>query len=355
MDALNKRIFITTRYPVSAQHASPPIEFLEQLVDTLEDLPDDIFAENKLHDIYAVMKGALGPYTSLLHRKAVMCEVLRVQAGFESDWRWKAGVDEENERSKAHIESEETGAFQVSFDSIDKGGPALRDFVRQHGIDTPETFITKMKTDHKLAIEYCARLLRFNTSWCGTIKDPTKVISHVRRDAVEEFQTFVTLHTPAAEILADKIQPLSDKEKMLDVLNIATTPARYEKVQAVAATELFKLAHEYWPHDGCALNLSNLLQAGGIAVPDIMQALALGNYLRDERKWNVIPVGQQQPGDVGSTCGPTAHHGYDHIYLVLKRSDSDKMLIADNQQPVPHERFASGNGRTPTTFFLRPV
>jgi hypothetical protein len=46
-----------------------------------------------------------------------------------------------------------------------------------------------------------------------------------------------------------------------------------------------------------------------------------------------IPVGQQQAGDVGSTCGPTAHHGYDHIYLVLERQDSDKMVIVDNQKP----------------------
>lgn len=354
MDTINKRIFIATRYPVSTQHARPPIEFLEQLIDTLNALPDEVFAENKLHDIYAVMKGALGPYTSLLHRKAVMCEVLRVQAGFESDWRWDAGVDSSNARSQAHIESEETGAFQVSFDSIGNGKPELLDFARQHGIDKPETFITKMKTDHKLAIEYCARLLRFSTSWCGTIKNPTMVISHVRRDAVEEFQTFVTLHTPP-EMFADSIAPLSDKEKIRKVLDIANTPARYENVQAVAAIELFKLAHEQWPHDGCALNLANLLQAGGIAVPDMTQALALGNYLRDNRKWEVISVGEQQPGDVGSTCGPVAHHGYDHIYLVLERIDNDKMRIADNQEPTPHERLASGNGRTPTTFFLRPV
>lgn len=142
---------------------------------------------------------------------------------------------------------------------------------------------------------------------------------------------------------------------MIEVINIARTPARYEKVQEIAASELFKLTHESWPHDGCALNLANLLQEGGIAVPDITQALALGNYLHDERKWQKIPVGQQQPGDVGSTCGPTAHHGYDHIYLVLERQDSDKMVIVDNQQPLPHERLASGKGKTPTKFFLRPV
>jgi hypothetical protein len=111
MDTTNKRIFIATRYPVSTQHGRPPIAFLEQLVDTLNALPDEVFAENKLHDIYAVMKGALGPYTSLLHRKAVMCEVLRVQAGFESDWRWETGVDSRT-LVQAHIESEKPGRFR---------------------------------------------------------------------------------------------------------------------------------------------------------------------------------------------------------------------------------------------------
>jgi len=53
------------------------------------------------------------------------------------------------------------------------------------------TFIEKMKSNHALAVEYCARLLRFNTTWCGTINDPKKVIAHVRRDAVAEFQTFL--------------------------------------------------------------------------------------------------------------------------------------------------------------------
>jgi hypothetical protein len=67
----------------------------------------------------------------------------------------------------------------------------------------------------------------------------------------------------------------------------------------------------------------------------------------------VISIGDQQPGDVGSTCGDTPNHGYDHIYLVLKDVNSDEMVIADNQAPQPHFRFASGQGNTPTTFFLR--
>lgn len=192
---MSNRTYITThsRYPVSAQHSSPQPSFLDDLIDAINPLPDDVFEVNTLHDIYAVMKGPLGPYTSLLHRKAIMCEVLRVQAAFESDWNWNEGVDINNHHSKTHIEGEETGAFQVSFDSTVLGHSVMMPFAVAHNIDTPEKFIPAMKNDHRLAVEYCARLLRVNTAWCGTIKDPSQVISHVRRDAVAEFQTFLHL------------------------------------------------------------------------------------------------------------------------------------------------------------------
>jgi hypothetical protein len=61
----------------------------------------------------------------------------------------------------------------------------------------------------------------------------------------------------------------------------------------------------------------------------------------------------QWAGHVGSTCGPAPKPGYDHIYLVLKTLNPDEMVIADNQQQNPHFRFASGQGKTPTKFFLR--
>jgi hypothetical protein len=34
-----------------------------------------------------------------------------------------------------------------------------------------------------------------------------------------------------------------------------------------------------------------------------------GQYAQKTKNWQVISVGQQQPGDVGSTCGVTANHG----------------------------------------------
>jgi len=92
----------------------------------------------------------------------------------------------------------------------------------------------------------------------------------------------------------------------------------------------------------------------GISVADTFQAIVLGNTLKSKRKWQVIQLGQQQAGDVGSTCGDKPNHGSDHIYLVLKLVNLDEMVIADNQAPQPHFRYASGiGGKTPTKFFLR--
>ena len=115
---MSKRTYSACHQAVNEQHDNPPNSFLDQLIDVINSLPDEVFEKNNRHDIYSVMLGSLGPYSSLLHRKAVMCEVLRVQAGFESDWNWNEGVDITNSNSTTHKEGEETGAFQVSWDSM---------------------------------------------------------------------------------------------------------------------------------------------------------------------------------------------------------------------------------------------
>src|SRR5262252_7579156 len=173
---MSQRTYIACHSRVSEQHESPPNSFLDQLIDAINPLPDAVFAPNNVHDIYAVMLGSLGPYTDLLHRKAVMCEVLRVQAAFESDWNWNEGVDINNQHSLTHLDGQETGAFQVSADSMgfDESLPACLD--RLAGNHEVLTFINAMKSNHALAVEYCARLLRFNTTWCGTINNPNMVI-----------------------------------------------------------------------------------------------------------------------------------------------------------------------------------
>jgi hypothetical protein len=353
---------------VSSQHGSPPSSFLDQLIDAINPLSDEVFAQNNQRDIYIVMEGALGPWTGLLHRKAVMCEVLRVEAAFESDWKWNEGVDVTNQHSRAHIEGQETGAFQVSADSM-RFDTSLIDCVdRALGSHEALVFISGMKANHALAVEYCARLLRFNTTWCGTINDHSQVIAHVRRDAVAEFQTFlntqsgpaVTGLSLAAPVLSGAVPAgnptggnTGDKERVPTLLRLAGDVPPLDSAQNRAAADLFAYDGEVYPQDGCAITLSVLLKDAGVDVPLIYQAIELGQHLHNVRKWEVIPVGQQVPGDVGSTCGTEAHHGFDHIYLVLKKLNDDEMVVADNQSTQPHFRFASGQGKTPTKFFLR--
>lgn len=387
---MSTRTYIACHQAVSQQHTNPPSSFLDQVIDAINPLPDDVFGENSRHDIYAVMLGSLGPYTGLLHRKAVMCEVLRVEAAFESDWNWNEGVDITNHHSMTHIEGEETGAFQVSADSMVKDS-SLKDCVRNAlGSIDPITFINGMKRDHRLAVEYCARLLRFSTTWCGTINDAHKVIAHARRDAVAEFQTFLQVGVASASATApatvaaippgvalpslgasfaaapqssaagDNAATVVDNGSTTDagaipkLLELASNAVTLGDAEKRAARKLLNYDGEIYPHDGCAITLSTLLQDAGIDIPDTYRAIDLGALLRDERHWQVIAVGNQQAGDIGSTCGETAHHKFDHIYVVLQNLNGDEMVIADNQSSQPHFRFASGQGgKTPTTFFLR--
>jgi uncharacterized protein (TIGR02594 family) len=206
---MSTRVYSACLQPVSLpQHGAPPTTFLDQLIDAINPLPDSVFAENALDDIYSEMSGVLGPWTGLLHRKAVMAEVLRVQAAFESDWNWHDGVDMEHGAGTGRPKDEwETGAFQVSANSMKKD-PSLSACVKLHaGATDTQTFLDAMKFNHALAVEYCARLLRFDTTWCGTINKHSKVYSHVKRDAVAEFQTFLSVggsRAPAASLTSDK-------------------------------------------------------------------------------------------------------------------------------------------------------
>jgi hypothetical protein len=147
---------------------------------------------------------------------------------------------------------------------------------------------------------------------------------------------------------------LADKDQIEALLAIASAPRLLRDAQNVAARKLLDYDGEKYPHDGCAITLSVLLQEAGILVPDTFMAVELGDILKNDRNWSVIEVGNQQAGDVGSTCRAQARHGQDHIYLVLKVVNPDEMVIADNQDTHPHFRFASGaGGKTPTRFFLR--
>jgi hypothetical protein len=146
---------------------------------------------------------------------------------------------------------------------------------------------------------------------------------------------------------------MGDAQYIPGLIKLASDSSQLQAAQHVAAKRLLEYDGEKYPQDGCAITLSVLLQEAGLKVQDTYQALALGSLLKADRGWEIIPVGDQKEGDIGSTCGTRAKHGSDHIYLVLKALNTDEMVIADNQESEPHFRFASGKGKTPTKFFLR--
>ena len=147
---------------------------------------------------------------------------------------------------------------------------------------------------------------------------------------------------------------VGDSQFIATLVSIASDTNKLVAMQHIAARKLLDYDGEVYPSDGCAITLCVLLQNAGIAVKGTFLAIDLGHVL-ESRNWQVIPVGQQRVGDVGSTCGTVPHHGRDHIYLVLKVLNADEMIVADNQEPSPHFGYASGKGRTPTRFFLRAV
>lgn len=146
---------------------------------------------------------------------------------------------------------------------------------------------------------------------------------------------------------------MSDASNIPALIALASNSTNLQNAQHAAARKILAFDGEVYPSDGCAITQSCLLQAAGIAVTDTYLALAFGTMLQ-QRGWKVIPVGQQQAGDIGSTCKAQPDHGNDHVYLVLKPINTDEMVIADNQASAPHFRYASGKGgKTPTTHFLR--
>jgi len=151
-------------------HGGPPDEFLTELVEWARSAHDEIFARTETvgsRDIYNKVFAELGPYENLLHRKAVMLEVMRVLAGFESSWDWKEGVDV----SRLGIdtpENAEAGAWQVSYDSRHLA-PGLWTLLLAHDVKNGVTFQKAMKFDHPLAMEYVACLMRHNTKHNGPL------------------------------------------------------------------------------------------------------------------------------------------------------------------------------------------
>jgi hypothetical protein len=181
--------YIATRQHVY-NRGIPPASFLDALVEWGKTAPDEIFTPNSVSDIYSSIRNVLGPWEGTDHRRAVMLEVLRVLAGFESSWDWHEGRDTSNPDSDMPDEIE-AGAFQVSANSMNFGAE-LKDLVREHtgGSLNSNVFQAIMKSDRPLAIEYCARLLRRTVRHHGPVRDH-HIDAWLRRDAVEEFKSLL--------------------------------------------------------------------------------------------------------------------------------------------------------------------
>jgi hypothetical protein len=178
--------FVSTKVRVK-NRGVPPDGFLTELVQWGRNAPADIFAPNdEPDDIYATIKPVLGPWGSPAHRRAVMLEVMRVHAGMESSWNWNEGVDTTNQTSMANKTGQETGIFQVSFDSEWIEHAKMKPFAEAHDIATVDKFIPAMKSNHKLALEYYARLVRINIRWAGPIVRH-EIDPWLSRAAVSEF------------------------------------------------------------------------------------------------------------------------------------------------------------------------
>jgi hypothetical protein len=189
-------MFNATKQSVS-NRGIPPDSFLDELVAWGVDAPADIFADFSNSDgVFARVKSILGPYDDIRHRRAVMLEVMRVLAGFESSWNWNQGTDADADakalkagapRSPGQIEA---GAWQVSANSMGLGIELRVIVAAEIGSTGAKEFQKAMKENHPLAMEYIARLLNRTITGNGPlIRDD--INKWLKRDAVAEFRGFL--------------------------------------------------------------------------------------------------------------------------------------------------------------------
>lgn len=191
--------FIATKHKVSDQGV-PPDRFLTDIITWAKEAPLEVYAPRKddlgEEDIFTAVHPYLGPWTSLQHRLAVLLEIFRVLAAFESSWNYLEGRDISNDE-EVDAETISAGIFQVSYNSRSYGAD-LRKMLVAAGIHDGDTFQKVMKHDHNFAFEYTARLLRHTIRHHGpckrkrdTEKHHDSIYSRLRRDAVEEFQQLI--------------------------------------------------------------------------------------------------------------------------------------------------------------------
>lgn len=168
----------------------PPDGFLDAIFAWAKTMPLDFFGPNNEIDIFSIIKVKCGPWTSAEHRRASMLYAGIVHAGYESSWRWNEAVDTTNQHSMENKTGEETGIFQVSYDSEHLDHDAMRPFALAHGLNAPEIFIEQMKNNHPIAIEYYMRLIRFNVQWAGPLKNGL-IVQYLQPEPIAEAQSLL--------------------------------------------------------------------------------------------------------------------------------------------------------------------
>lgn len=169
-----------------ANRGKPTEEFITELMKWARGEDDSVFVKNPLLDIYSITADRLGPFENLVHRKAVMCEVLRVLAGFESSWRWDEGKDITNPAENSD-ETESAGVFQVSANSVNLH-ESLKEYASTFNVSRDaKAFRRLMMQDRQFAFGYTARLLRVNLRHNGPVKR-REIIPWLQRDAVVSFR-----------------------------------------------------------------------------------------------------------------------------------------------------------------------
>jgi hypothetical protein len=149
------------------------------------------------------------------------------------------------------------------------------------------------------------------------------------------------------DVRIEKMRTVMDKDRVPQLVQLGSYTNSIDDVQALAMKVMNDNGYGYTLHNACAATLSEFLNLAGIDVPITLGA---GNLARriTARGWQKILVEQQQAGDVAVAENDV------HIFLVVEAVDKDKMVIADNQAPSPHIRYASGSGgKTPVSYFLR--
>lgn len=207
----NNQSFTAARARVF-NRGSAPLVFLSEMVAWARTAPDDIFARNDFPDIYGKVKAELGPFEDLTHRKAVMLEVMRVLAGFESSWDWTEGVD----TSRLGLDTpanEETGAWQVSYDARSLS-PDLKPLLESRGIVNDEHSITDdikfqqtTKFDHPFAMEFVARLMRRNTRHNGPLYKGDERLRIRKSERGEERSIYPWLSRAAVDEFRQALAP----------------------------------------------------------------------------------------------------------------------------------------------------